>query len=102
MHNRRIHPADVRCHGSYIQDNPHWRLRRAIPKKVAAELVRIPPELHEEDYMWDNKGYIVVDRTYQILDVIVGGGEISDDLNLKVGDRAVDICDGIYRLFEYV
>lgn len=100
MAKRLIHPTDVQYHGSYIRDNKRWRLQREITRREAADLVKMPKELWSNDYMWDNKGYIVIGKPYKIHDLTIGDGEISE-LVLESGDQAVDINDGKYRLFVY-
>lgn len=97
----RFYPADVQCHGSYIRDHKRWVFLRVITREKAAELLTIPKELQGDNYMWTNKGYLVLGRPYKIHDTQVGEGTVSDDLNLVSGDRAIAIQDGEYHYFEY-
>ena len=111
-------PIDVRCHGTYVWDLGHERVKSLgkITKEHAAELLHIPADLREHEYMWLNKGWLVVGRPLFVIDrnakwergqdapmIQVGDGDpFTGERSLVAGDRLVYLADGTYYLIEVV
>lgn len=103
--------ATIKIHGTYPFDSDgHWKRLNEVTSKEAAELTKIPKEYHKLQYMWLNKGYIVLD--------LIDKGVAGEEMNLvharaemetdgevvispsAIGMKAVYLEDGRYYLIE--
>ncbi len=95
-------------HGTYPFDTENWEMvRRELSKEEAAKLVGIPDE-EVEDYMWINKGYLLINTN-----IAPGSSmeaafveQLSRDgahlIGVPVGTEAVYLGDGVYYLIRKV
>ena len=105
---RPLNAIDVHCHGTYAWDlGDRIKSLGKVSREQAAELVRIPDELRDQEYMWINKGWIVEGRPYSVGHgeeaIVVGDGEVPPySTPLNVGDKLVYLADGNYYRIEVV
>lgn len=110
----------MRCHGTYPFDDyaPGYRCRWEhvrydrysaveLDHDEAARLVNAPDVVRDKDYMWINKGFIVIGKplpgagAMQLACMELLGG--SPRVNgIKPGDEAVYLHDGSYYLIRRV
>lgn len=95
-------------HGTYPFDTNNWEtVRRDLPKEEAAKLVGIPDD-EITDYMWLNKGYIIINSDIKpgsslgavFAEMMTANGV--QTAGVPVGAEAVFLGDGTYYLIRKV
>ena len=105
---------NIRIHGTYPYDGGKWGANEQISLEKVADLlgVEVTPEQirkseQGDEYLWLNKGFVLVDRPD--LTAIEGPGNLQlacmamlggspEIKGIKSGDRAVYLHDGTYYL----
>jgi hypothetical protein len=95
----------MKVHGTYPFDmHDKWNSLGRISHEEAAKLVNAPEEVRQQQYMWLNKGFIVLGlpqdegRTVIIEDMYFN----VEHQRIKKGMQAVYLHDGNYTLLERV
>lgn len=83
-------------HGTYPQDYGPYKLLKELSHDEAAELVQATDKAKAEEYMWLNKGFILLGH--------LGVRIPHDQRREKIvpGVQAVYLHDGKYRLIEFM
>jgi hypothetical protein len=99
---------DVKIHGTYPFDDlgadhePCWKPVRPLSLEEAAELTKLELTTQEDEYLWLNKGYIVLDQeptlTAATASLVENFARFSE--RIPAGARAVYLHDGNYQLIE--
>lgn len=99
--------SDTPIHGTYINDYKRWKHVRKIGHQEAYAKCKdlVPPEIKAEQYLWHNKGFIVLDLIEMTLQYMKAKpteyGYYDYLQHLQAGMYAVYLADGNYYLYEY-